>query len=151
MTDTRALIFSAGSRIGALPIGYVEEVMRPLPVERLASEQSLADGVALIRGAAVPVLNVEVLFGEAAKSKINRFITVRVGDRWVALAVSAVLGVRDMQEIDAGAVPPLLQDVAAGAVETVGRLDEQLLTVLQTSRLVPDELWAELDARGAHS
>lgn len=122
--------------------------MRPLPVERLASEQQFADGIALIRGAPVPVLNVEALFGDVPAGNVSRFITIRVGNRAVALAVSAVLGVRDLHRLELSAVPPLLDGAVAGAVEAVGRLDNKLLMVLQTSRLVPEELWAELDAHG---
>lgn len=146
MSDMKAVVFSVGPRIAALPVEHVEEVMRPLPLERLKSEQPFAAGVAFIRGRPVPVIDVESLFGDVPAENINRFITVRVGSRAVALAVSNVLGVWDEHSLDLQEVPPLLEGAAAGAIEAVGRLDEQLLTLLHTGKLVPEELWNELEA-----
>lgn len=151
MNDTRAVVFSVGSRLGALPIEHVDEVMRPLPLERLQNEHPFAAGASLIRGRPVPVLDVETLFGEVAAGNIGRFITVRVGSRLVALAVTRVIGVWDAHSLGLGEVPPLLESAAAGAIEAVGCLDEQLLTVLNAGRIIPEALWAELDARGSIS
>ena len=141
------LVFAAGTKIGALPVRHVLETMRPLPIDPLPGSAPFVDGLAMIRGQAVPVLNVAALLSGAPDAAINRFVTLRVGDRTVALAVSNVLGVAQSGSLNLTGVPPLLDGRVAQAVESIGRLDSQLLLVLNEASLVPPEAWA--DSAGA--
>jgi chemotaxis signal transduction protein len=61
-----------------------------------------------------------------------------VGERRVALAVAQVLGIRTL---DSGPLPPLLR---ADALLAIGTLDSELLLVLNSARLIPDEAWEAL-------
>jgi purine-binding chemotaxis protein CheW len=65
---------------------------------------------------------------------------VRTGAKRVALAVDAVLGIRELAPSVSQALPPLLRDAVGGAVATIGALDSELSFVLDTARLLPDEL-----------
>lgn len=148
MSGGDTLIFSSGARIGALPLKHVLETMRPLPVEPLAGSLPFIDGVAVVRGMTVPVVNVEALLGGGTRSAVNRFVSVRVGERTIALAVSAVLGVWPSEALGLGALPPLLDGAVADAVQAIGRLDGQLLTVLRAASLVSADTWNEIAAQG---
>lgn len=115
--------------------------MRPQPVRPLPGQPEYVDGVALIRGQTVPVVQLAVLLGAQSTGKPARFVVVRAGRREVALAVDAVIGV---VPLDAGltqSVPPLLRDAAPEAIAGIGRLDRELLIVLRSSWLLPDEVW----------
>jgi purine-binding chemotaxis protein CheW len=142
------LIFSSGARIGALPLKHVLETMRPLAVEPLAGSLPFVDGVAVVRGVPVPVVNLEALLGDGRRRAVNRFVSVRVGERAIVLAVSAVLGIWPSEALGIGALPPLLDGAVADAVQAIGRLDGQLLTVLRAASLVPADAWNEIAARG---
>lgn len=148
MSGRDTLIFSSGARIGALPLEHVLETMRPLPVEPLAGSLPFVDGVAVVRGVPVPVVNLEALLGDSQRSAVNRFVSVRVGERTIALAVSTVLGIWPSDELGIGALPPLLDGAAADAVQAIGRLDGQLVTVLRAASLIPADAWNEIAARG---
>lgn len=136
------LLCRAGARLCALPIETIVETMRRLPVEPLARAQPFVLGMSVVRGAPVPVVDVAALLGERAANP-ERLVTLRVGERMVALALDEVLGLRD---ISGAAVPPLLQDAAGEVVAAIGALDAELLLVLNTARAIPE---AVLDALAA--
>ncbi len=122
----------------ALSLGQVVETMRPLPIEPLQNAPSFVRGLSVIRGAPVPVLDVaHLLNGKTGVA--GRFVTIAVGDRRVALAVEAVLGVRPVPAAALQALPPLLRRVEV--VSAIATLDAELLVVLEAARLMPDDLW----------
>ena len=115
--------------------------MRPLPLEPLAGVPPEVLGAAIIRGVPTPVVDVRRLLGGAADPPA-RFVTIRAGATTVALAVDHVVGVVAVEPAALHALPPLLSGAAAGAVAAIGRLDAELLLVLEAARLVPPELLA---------
>jgi len=134
-----ALLVRVATHTCALNLDHVIEVMRPLPIEALAGAPDLVRGLSVIRGAPVPVVALAALF-DADGGTCTRFVVVRTGDKRVALAVEAVLGIREFARADYQVMPPLLRDAARGAVETVGALDAELLFVLNTASIIPEEL-----------
>ena len=76
----------------------------------------------------------------------QRFVTLRLGRRCVALAVDAVIGVRRLEPGALGDLPPLLAHAAADTVDGIGTLDAELLLALRAARLVPESAWAALGA-----
>jgi purine-binding chemotaxis protein CheW len=75
-------------------------------------------------------------------------VTVKTGSRVVALAVDAVLGIRDVPTGSVDALPPLFQGIHLDVISAVGTLDSELLLVLRSARLVPEEVWATIEAGG---
>jgi purine-binding chemotaxis protein CheW len=137
VASLRVLVMRAGSRVCALPSQHVVETMRPLGVTALAGAPPSVLGVALIRGAPTPVVDVGVLLG-ATDARPGRFVTIRVGERIIALAVTSVVGLRLH---DRDSLPPLAQHALGGALEALTRLDAELVLVLAAARMVPDEVW----------
>ncbi len=142
-----ALLVRSGSRVCAIPIQHVVETMRPLPVESLPGAPPFVEGLAVIRGQAVPVVDLAFLLGAGPAADAGRFVTLRVDDRRVALAVEAVLGLHELDASDLGETPPLLQDLNPDLLQAVGAADGQLLLLLRGARLVPEEVW-DLAAAG---
>lgn len=141
------LICRVGSCLCALSIGDVVETMRPLPVELVGESPPFLLGVAVIRGQVTPVVSLAALLG-VAHMVSGRFVTLGIDDRFVALAVDEVLGVRELSAETVGEIPPLLHEADAGMVSAIGTSDSDLLLVLDRSSLVPDPTWA-LIAQGA--
>jgi purine-binding chemotaxis protein CheW len=138
------LLVRAGAQICALPLRHVNETMRPLPVAPLAGVPPFVEGAAVVRGEPAPVVLLSVLLG-GERRPATRFVSIRSGERRVLLAVDAVLGVAQLP--DTGGVP-LLADAAGGTIDVLGALDRDLLAVLDASRLVPDDVWREIEAGG---
>jgi len=141
-----ALIVTVGTRACAIPLQHVAETMRPLAIEPISGTPEFVRGVSMIRGAPIPVVDLEMLFENAGhNAAYGRFVTLKVGERRVALAVDRVVGLRKLDSAQIGELPPLLRDVGADLIESIGTSDAQLLIVLRATRLVPDAVWATLE------
>jgi len=140
-----SLICRVRARLYALPLAHVVETLRPLPVEPLAGAPSFVPGLSIIRGVPRPVVDAALLLGAqavaapAADRSAARFVSVRAGAYQLALAVDAVLGVRALPPDALHGLPPLLHEAGAEAVAAIGRLDADLLLVLHSSRLLPED------------
>jgi purine-binding chemotaxis protein CheW len=116
-----------------------------MAVEAIAGVPSFVRGLAVVRGVPIPVVDAgSLLSGVAAHP--TRFVTMKAGDRRIALAVDSVVGVVEIPRGTLEAVPPLFQDSGLDVISAIGTLDADLLLVLQGTRLIPEELWAVLEA-----
>jgi purine-binding chemotaxis protein CheW len=144
------VLVRAGSWLCALPIGAVAETMRPQPVQVIAGLPEFLRGVAVIRGVPTPVVDLASLLGqEGTPSDASRFVTLKVAERRIALAVGSVVGVRLVDSSTLSDVPPLLRVTSEHVVSAIATLDGELLVFLQSARLLSEETWAAIEA-GAH-
>lgn len=132
---------SAG-HICALPLAAIAETMRPLPCEPFAKAPPFVRGIAIIRGAPTPVVDMRALMGEEAMdpgstAPAGRFVTVRINARAVALAFDAVLGIHTLDARRVIGLPPLLNNIAGGTVSDVAARDNDLLLFFEASRIFP--------------
>ncbi len=149
MSSARAfLLVGVEGRLCAFDLAHVLETMRPLPVEPMPGAPPFVLGLSLIRGVPTPVIDLAAWMG-LPTSPPTRFVSVASGTRHVALAVTAVTGVRALDASELQTVPPLVREAAAGQVQLVGALDADLLVVLSAARLLPEDAW--LPAKGVAS
>ena len=145
----RLLVCRVGAKFCGLPLERVIETMRPLPAEPLAQMADFVTGLALIRGRATPVVDTRKLLGSPSDHAAERYVTLGIGEqtasRVAALAVDAVLGVRLVKSETLGELPGLLREGHSEAVAALGRLDDELLLVLEDARLLPEAIWQELE------
>ena len=138
-----SLLCRADTRLFALPLQSVVETMRPLPIEAVAGAPDFVLGLAVIRGMAVPVVDSgRMLNGKP--SSIARFVLLKVGERRIALAVAAVLGLRALTPARLQELPPLIRGADADVIAAIGALDAELLMVLRAVRIVPEDLPATM-------
>ena len=134
-----ALVCRARTRLCALPLVHVVETMRPLPITPLAGAPPFVRGLSVIRGVPVPVVDLGALLSGSEPASPMRFVTLRLEDRCVALAVEGVLGIQELPGT-LRSLPPLLAEASAEALSSVGTLDAELLLVLETARLMVDPI-----------
>ncbi|MGA8709241.1 MAG: chemotaxis protein CheW [Steroidobacteraceae bacterium] len=132
----------------ALPLRHVIETMRPMPTTPIPGAPIFVDGLAIIRGEPVPVVNMPRLMG-AAVAQPTRLVCVRTDRGRIALAVDGVQGVRSITADSLQALPPVLDCADTQFITAIGMLDTQLLFVMQTARMVPEALWADSNAEAA--
>ncbi len=152
----RFLLCRIGSHIGALPLRDVRETMRPLPIEPLPGMPSFVLGVAIVRGFPAPIVDAVRLLKPAASpsaplisSPAARFVSLKLGERTVVLAVDAVLDIRPLAAGIRADISPLLREAGAEQMAVIGALDARLLFVLEAARLVPESVWSEIRASEA--
>ncbi len=142
----RFLVARSGAVLCALPIAQVAETMRPLPVEPLGSMPAFVLGISIIRGVPVPVVDCARLLG-AGPGAPGRYLTLKPGgERHVALAVDAVLGVRDLAQAAFRELPPLLREAGAETLAALSALDAELLVCLHGARLVPESVYQAVES-----
>ncbi len=112
--------------------------MRPMPVRALAGSPAFVSGMSVIRGLTIPVVDAGALLGSDEPGNPTRFVTLKTGEKLVALAVEQVVGIRGFDAATRQELPPLLRTAGADLVSAVGTLDNEFLLVLQTARLVPN-------------
>jgi len=142
--SARLLLCQVGSLVCALPLEHVAETMRALPVEPIAGLPAFVSGVSIIRGAAVPVVDLATLLGEGSTKSLARLVLVRAEARLIALAVNEVLAIRRLESDSIAALPPLLRGTSTRFLSAAGALDAELLLIIEAGRIVPDSAWARL-------
>ncbi|MGE0449547.1 MAG: chemotaxis protein CheW [Vicinamibacterales bacterium] len=130
-----ALVLLAGDRRCAIPLTSVLEVARPLPLVQVDRQSPPVLGLARFRGRPVPVVDLAAVLGVAA-SPARRFVSLRVGDRAVALAVGDVDGVEWFEPESFSALPALVVSSSPGPVAALAERDHELLLVLDGGRLL---------------
>jgi purine-binding chemotaxis protein CheW len=138
------------TRLCAIPLQYVSETMRPLPIEPVPGMPPSVRGLSIIRGVPVPVVDVATAIAGGGSTP-TRFVTVTVGARSVALAVDSIVGVRTIDASEINELPMLLANASNEGIAAIGILDAKLLLLLQSARLIPDDVWTTLEQRGASS
>jgi chemotaxis signal transduction protein len=119
----------------ALPLAGVREIMRLPPVDPIAGAPAAVLGLSRVRGAPIPVIHVAALFGNSGAAP-RRLVRAMAGERTVGLAVDDVLGVYSIAVDTVRDLPPILRGAASEIVDAIGTLDEELLLLLGTARLV---------------
>lgn len=142
-----SLIFRVGSHRCALPLSEVVEVLRPLPVEALAGAPPGVSGLAIVRGAPIPVVDVAALLGGAGSW--TRFVIARAGERKIALAVDAVVGIRALEPSVWNELPPLVHEACSNVVDRLAALDREAVLTLTAATMVPEPVWESLSKRGS--
>lgn len=134
------LLCRAGSHACGLPVEAVRLTLRrsqldPWKAGDTPGEGPVIEGVATIRGEAVPVVSLGRLLSGREPERESRLVLLGLDDRRVALGVSSVLGVRSLPVDTMAALPPLLGDENGSVVQRLGRLDGELLLLLRAARL----------------
>ncbi len=140
-----SLVFRAGPLLCALSLDDVVETMRPLDTRPLAGAPAWVPGISIMRGVPAPVIDVARLL-TGTPADIARYVAVRTERGPIALATGAVLGMRTATATAAGAATGHAARLTGGGaagrlVAGVGMLDAEPLLLLQSMRVVPDEIW----------
>jgi purine-binding chemotaxis protein CheW len=143
----RMLLVTAGERRCALPLVNLSETMRPLRSEPLPGAPEFVLGLALVRGAAAPVVDLAKLLGCGQDSPApRRFVLLTVAERALLLAVTDVLGIQSVALSSLHEFPALIKSVRSEFVTALVVRDTQLWLVLESFLLVPEAIWPELEA-----
>lgn len=146
----RNLLVRVQTRVCAVPLMHVVETMRPLPLEPIAGMPSFVRGVSIIRGIPTPVVDLGVVLG-APGGVAERLVTLRLGNRQVALSVDAVLGLHDLDLSTIQELPPLLRGAPQDIIEAISTLDEEILVILREGWELPNEVWQAVSAQESPS
>jgi len=145
-TRLAVVLVRSGNLFCALPLASVIETLRSPPVTSIAGAPEWVQGVAVIRGAMVVVVDLGTMLGAGlADLSRARVITLRVGARVVGLAVESTVGVREFDQSMLSEVPPMLLQARPEVLTAIGLLDGELMLVLDGSRIITEQELARLE------
>jgi purine-binding chemotaxis protein CheW len=142
------LLVRAGAGLCAVPLDHVIEVMRALPVKPVTNAPGYVCGLSIVRGEAIPVVDLGLLVGGEATER-RRLVTVRTGERTIGLAATDVLGVQSVPADALKELPPLLQEAGNDTIAAIGTADAELLFLLRATRVIPRDLLDQLVGEAA--
>jgi len=142
------LMFRTAGHVAALPISHVAETLRVLPVESLSGAPPYVIGLSIIRGAPTAIVDTALLFG-SEPTKHQRTVVVRMGACTIGLAAEEILDVRTFGTDAVARLPSLFGNVEPVSAVTI--LDEMLVLILESARIISEELLVSLLAQGARA
>jgi purine-binding chemotaxis protein CheW len=153
--STPGLIVRIPGALCAFPLSAVVETMRVLPIKALADLPEFVAGAAVIRGVPTPVVDLAVLLGtESAESgprrprREGRLVTLRTGERVLAMLVESVVGISALDEYRVQPLAPLLRSARPQVVQALGHLDSELLVLLDHASVLPEAAWKAVRSAG---
>jgi len=145
-TRLAVVLVRSGNLFCSLPLESVIETLRSPPITAIAGAPQWVQGVAVIRGATVVVVDLGIMLGaSSAEVEQPRLVTLHVGARVIALAVESITGVREFDRTMLSEVPPLLLQAHPEVLTAIGLLDGELMLVLDGSRIITAEELARLE------
>ena len=148
--EASLLVVRAHRLTCALPLEAVSEITRALPLRVLGGLPAYVRGASVIRGAATAVVDLSVLLGNEALAAPARYVVLKTASP-VALAVDAVAGVRRLPREDLGELPRLLTDTGREHVHSLVSLDGDLVPVMASAIVLPDEVLDAVRAQAGSS
>lgn len=121
----------AGETYG-IPISVVQEIIRPTDITQVPRTNEYVRGVINLRGKVVPVIDLRLRLGLPAteETRSTRIVVVGVEQGVVGMIVDAV---SEVLRLSASQIEPpsdLVTNVEAALVRGVGKVDENLVVLL---------------------
>jgi purine-binding chemotaxis protein CheW len=132
------LTFLLGNESYAIPIQYILEIVGIQKITIVPDMVSYIKGVINLRGQVIPVVDVRLRFGMTGKDYDERtcIMITRIGDVSVGLIVDTVEEVRDITPDLIGASPRIATAQSADFIQGIARIGEEVVIVLDVSKLL---------------
>ncbi|BBH24592.1 chemotaxis protein CheA [Paenibacillus baekrokdamisoli] len=139
--DLKLVTFALDSETYALDIHKVKEIITPTQLTQMVSSDPFLLGIINLRGALLPVYDLRLSLGMAmqAQSPENRIMIIEVGNKDVGFWVDRVTQVLTIGEDAIEPVPEGMEGRLRQAVNGICKANNQLITLLDVERLLPQE------------
>ena len=136
------VVFALGDGEWGIPISRVQEIIRYSAPRRLPDAPPSIEGVIDLRGRIVPVVDLRARFGlPDERPDDSKIVVVEVGDDVMGIIVDEVAEVLTVGT-DRAETPPPIAASGAPYLESVIKVDERLLVVVDVEKLLGAELAA---------
>ena len=135
--EQQLVAFYLGEMYG-VDISHIHEIIRMQDSTPLPRSAPDIEGVINLRGKIVPVLDLRKRLGltSAERTRATRIIVVELEDYVVGMIVDSVVGVLRINEDTIETPSHLVADVNTDFVRGVGRVNEELLILLNLDRVL---------------
>ncbi|MGD8170209.1 chemotaxis protein CheW [Vibrio sp. TRT 21S02] len=138
------LEFQLGEKSFALPIAHIREIMEYPAVESVSGAPSQVLGVMNLRGNLVVVFDIAHCLEQRSEPIGNKtcvIITENHGHGAIGYKVDVVKQVFDINLDHLESVPQLKGRLESPMINAVAKLQNRMLTILDSDKLLSDEMW----------
>ncbi|MCM8536502.1 MAG: chemotaxis protein CheW [Lentisphaeraceae bacterium] len=132
------LTFHIGDEDYGISIGYVTEIIGILKVTEVPQTPDYIKGVINLRGKVIPVMDIRLRFGMAARDYDERtcVIVVNHKENVVGLVVDTVSEVLDIPEESIEGSPQFSSNLSNDFVSGMGKVEEQIKMIIDVNSLL---------------
>lgn len=133
-----------GEKYG-VDVGLVREVLRVSEIAPVPGASDYVLGIINLRGNVVPVIDTRRRFALQPRDldDDSRIVIVELEDQWVGMVVDSVAEVMNVPRAEIERTPDVGNDHSAQYIQGVSRQEDELLILIDLSRLFSVEEWAE--------
>ncbi len=133
-----------------VPIGAVQEVVRPPEVTPIPEAPWFLEGVINLRGRIIPVMDLgrRLRLPPRPRTRATRIVIVEAGGRPVGLIVDAVLEVVRLPQAAIEPPPPMISGIGVDYIAGVGKHRDQLLVLLDLAKVLDADDLRRAEAAG---
>ena len=138
--------FRLGEEEFGVDIHALQEIIRMMTVTRVPKAPPFVEGVINLRGQVIPIVDLRARIGMPVEphNKATRIIVVQLEKKTVGFVVDAVGEVKRIPSRVVEPPPPIVAGIESEYISGVGKLDEQLLILLDLDRLLSETERAQL-------
>ncbi|MGH9903156.1 MAG: chemotaxis protein CheW [Pyrinomonadaceae bacterium] len=149
--DLHLVTFRVGTELFGVPISAVQEIVRVPAIARIPQSPAFVEGVSNLRGRIITVVDMRKRLGHKVseagaggeRDRRSRILVVEAGGRLVGVIVDEVTEVLRLAEDRVEAAPPMVAKLDNQYINGVGKLDEDLLILIDIEKiLTADQLTA---------
>jgi purine-binding chemotaxis protein CheW len=121
-----------------IDIGLVREINRLMKITPVPKSPSAVKGVINLRGQVIPVVDLRCEFNlpHLEENQKTRIVVVEIDGATTAFIVDAVSEVLNIPVASIEPAPPLIKGVDSELVNSVGKLEDRLVIILDLQRVV---------------
>lgn len=143
--------FEALGEVYGIALDRVLEIAHSIKLTRLPGTPPFIAGVISLRGAVIPVVDLQAKFSGGATEYGPRsgIIVVRIGERTIGVRATRVTRIATFCEDQIAPVPALSSKIRTEFLLGLARNDDELMIVLDIDRLLSEEELALVEAHGS--
>lgn len=147
MAVKQFVVFRLATEEYAVPISEVKEIIRYNSATKLPNTSNFIEGIINLRGKILPVINLAQKFAMKTEEKIDRqALVVEMAKQEIGILVDSVTEVINLDDAAIEAVNEIMQ--SNKTVQSVGKIADRLLIILNLQELLTDEETFALEAVG---
>ncbi len=119
----------------------VQEIIRPMAITRVPNAPSFVEGVINLRGRIIPVVDLRKRFGFPPREhdKSTRIVVVELREKVIGFMTDAVKEVIRIERSVMEPPPDLAIGIDANYIQSVAKLDDRLLIMLDLDAVITQE------------
>lgn len=141
MSEVQVVLFTTAGQTYGVPVNQVQSIERLEEITSVPNTLPFIQGVAELRGAIVPVINLRIRVGaeiSGQETDRQRMIVVQIADMHVGLLVEAVLDVKTVEEESIQAPPALIGGLEARYLWGIVSTKEETLVLLNLEKILSE-------------